>query len=99
MQAKPSDLGSRGREVLRFGLAGHCQLDPLRVSIERVLGPTAKRQALVVLVFVQVGGDVVKGDRLVQAAKVGCQLGVVWMCGWVLCGCLGGGGEQGKKAM
>lgn len=86
LQARPQDLGSRAREVLRVCLAGHAALDPRRVSIERVDPPLAKRPWLWVVVHAQVGGDVLKANSLAEAIKVGGRMAVGGR------GCVGGEG-------
>ncbi|GAB4817977.1 hypothetical protein N2152v2_005023 [Parachlorella kessleri] len=73
-QAKPSDLGSRAREILRLALAAFTRLDPLRISIERVLAPTASRPGLGVVVGVQVGADLLTAGQLEKAVKDPAQL-------------------------
>ncbi|KAL4859604.1 Serine/threonine-protein phosphatase T [Chlorella vulgaris] len=67
--ARASNCSSRARELLRCGVAAAVGVDPLAVSIERVLAPTAARPHLVVLMHVTVGSDVLKASQLVKAVS------------------------------
>jgi hypothetical protein len=67
--ARASDCSSRARELLRCGVAAAVGVDPLAVSLERVLAPTAARPHLVVLMHVTVGSDVLKASQLVKAVS------------------------------
>ena len=69
--ARAADCTSRARELLRRGLAAAAGVDPLKVSIERVLAPTAARQHLAVLMHVQVGADLLKASSLAKAVNGG----------------------------
>ena len=69
--AKAADCSSRARELLRRGVAAAAGVDPLKVSIERVLAPTAARRHLAVLMHVQVGADLLKASSLAKAVDGG----------------------------
>ncbi len=71
MQARPLHLTSHPREVLRSSLAQYVGVAPSGVNIERVFPPTAADPSLGILLHVQVGPELLKGNKLVKAVKVG----------------------------
>lgn len=68
-QAKAGDFSSRGRELLRVGLAAAAGAEVRRVTIERVLPPGPKRQHLAVEAHVQVGTELLRGSDLLKAVQ------------------------------